>query len=167
LQTCTPLFNTITDSRCFSQWETSESKRFTKKVHGGSWSLSQQDTFERAIFLPRWETIGVAATHWTEWEDFLKKETRMVQPWHHHHCHPWHCDTPHSPDDQAVDHAVWMGGVSEFFAQTRLIPLDFNFIDLSKKSLAVGLVIWLHALDSWHRFHCEVHQCVPLGCMPQ
>jgi len=43
-----------------------------------------------------------------------------------------------------------------------LVPLDFNFIDLSKKSLAVGLVSSLHSLDSWHRFHCDVHQC-PTG----
>ena len=91
---------------------------------------------------------------------FLKKETRVAQPWWHHH--PWHCDTPRSPDDQTVVQAVWMGSVLEFITQTTPGTFGLQFFRPFKKPFAEGLVSWLHALDTWHKFHCEVRQC-PTG----
>ena len=127
-------------------------------MHGGSWSLSQQETFERAIFLPRWETVGAAATHWTEWEEFF---WRKKPEW------PSLCIIIIIIHDIMTHRTARM--TKQWFTQCGwevfknsshrwgLVPLNFNFIDLSKKSLAVELVSWLHSLNGWQ---------ISLGCTP-
>ena len=125
-------------------------------------TVPARDFWEGHLSFPMRDSA--AAAHWTEWEEFFEEKKPgwpslgiiiiiIIHDVVTHHT------------AQMTKQRFTQCGWEVFKNSSRrwdLVPLGFNFIDLSKKSLSVGLVNWLHSLDGWHRFHFEVHQC-PTG----
>ena len=126
-QTCTLLFNIITTCiKAFVSMGNEFIKAVCVKIH--IYCKKQVITlaakyFLEAQLLPRCDTVSAAATYWTDWGKVFKEEATVSQP----PCHPWQHNTPHSPNDQTVVQAVWMGSVAECITQFRPCTLHLSF----------------------------------------